>query len=113
MHDVQLTRIERLSRRILLGMALGHLALLIYTAEGGQTIETYLQFARQNLALAALNGVLVLAAAAHAAVGLRAVVAYTLGVTGMVLNSFALATFWGLFATGTFGVIAIYSAPPS
>lgn len=113
MYDVQLTRIERLSRRVLLGMTLGHLALLIYAVQTGQSIDAYLQFARQNLALAALNGVLVLAAAAHAAIGLRAIVTYTLGVTGMVLNSFAMATFWGLSATGTFGVIAIYSVPPS
>ena len=111
MLDIPFALIERLSRRVMLILALGHLATFIVAAQSGQTLEEYLRYAQQNLFLAVLHGALVLTAAIHAAIGLRAAAASILGVKGMVLTSFTLATFWGLFATGLYGVIAIFVAP--
>lgn len=113
MHNTQLATIERLSRRIMLILALGFLAALMAAAQSGQSTDQYLQMAGQNLSLAIVHGFLVLAAAVHGAVGLHMAVKSVPGVQGMAVASFALASFWGLFATGMYGVVTIYYAAPN
>ena len=113
MHNTQLATIERLSRRIMLILALGFLATLIAAAQFGQSKDQYLQIAGQNLSLAIVHGFLVLAAAVHGAIGLHWTARSVLGVQGMAVISFSLASFWGLFATGMYAVVTIYSAAPN
>ncbi|MGE5641208.1 MAG: succinate dehydrogenase [Clostridia bacterium] len=100
---------QRLSAAVLALCVVVHLATMIYAVQGGLSGGEILARTRGNVAWASFYGVFVLAAAVHAPIGLRAVLAEWLGWRSasrdVVLVLFSLA----LLALGIRAVVAVFS----
>ena len=75
MRDLRLYIAQRLSAAVLAPLVLLHLGVMIYAIQGGLSAEEILARTRGSLAWGAVYGVFVIAAAVHAAVGLRNILA--------------------------------------
>lgn len=111
MSDFTLFMIQRLTALVMVPLVIGHLAVMIYAVQGGLTAGEILERTSGSLGWGLFYGLFVLMAAIHGAIGLRNILKEWLGVTGIVLNGFALATLFGLTAMGAQAVIAVTTGP--
>ena len=109
--DFRLYILQRISALVMAPLVLVHIGVMIYAVQDGLSAEEILSRTRGAWGWAAFYGVFVAAAAIHAAIGLRTIFTEWLGVTGVVLNGLAWATFWSLLASGSYAVIAVTVAP--
>lgn len=78
---------QRLSAMVLAVCVLVHLVTLIYAVRGGLSAAEILDRTRGSMGWAIFYGVFVVAVAIHASIGLRAIVAETLGWRGARVNA--------------------------
>lgn len=88
---------QRLSAMVMVPLVFGHLAVMIYAIQGGLTTSEILSRTMGSVWWFLFYGSFVVAASIHAAIGLRTIVAETLGLRGPVLGL----VMWG------FGVITL------
>ena len=111
MTELRLYLLQRISAMVMAPLVLGHIAVMIYAVQDGLTATEILSRTRGSIFWALFYGTFVVAVAIHAAIGLRAIVNEWLGVSGIVLNGFAWATFFGLLAMGLHAVAAVTVTP--
>ena len=109
--DFRLYLLQRLSAMIMAPLVLVHIGMMIYAVQDGLSAEEILSRIRGAWGWAVFYGLFVVAAAVHAAIGLRVIVSEWCGVTGLTLTGFAWATFFGLLSTGAYAVVAVTVAP--
>ncbi|MDD9910533.1 MAG: succinate dehydrogenase [Ahrensia sp.] len=107
MLTLRLYMLQRLSALVMVPLVIGHIAVMIYAVQGGLTAEEILARTKGSLAWAAFYGCFVLAAALHASIGLRTVVAETFGWTSKGLDIFSLAVGLFLSVLGLTAVTAV------
>ncbi len=78
MLDLRLYMLQRLSALVMAPLVLGHLALMIYAVQGGISAGEILARTQGSLGWALYYGLFLVAAAIHAAIGLRVILAETL-----------------------------------
>lgn len=100
---------QRLSGAVLALCVIVHLVTLIYAVRGGLTAAEILGRTRGSLAWAAFYSLFVTAAAIHAPIGLRAVVAETFGWRGRGLDLATLAAGVLLAVSGGRAVYAVFA----
>ena len=105
--ELRLYLAQRISALIMAPLVLGHLGVMIYAVQGGLTAGEMLARTQGSIIWAVFYGTFVIAAAVHAAIGLRAIASEWLGVRGIVLTGLAWATFWGLLTMGLYAVAAM------
>jgi len=91
--DVRLYLAQRISAMIMAPLVFVHLGTMIYAIQGGLTAEEVLGRTQGSVFWGLFYGVFVVAAALHAAIGVRVIVREWFGKRGVVLS---LVT-WGLF----------------
>ena len=109
--EFRLYLLQRLSALVMAPLVLAHIGVMIYAVQDGLSAEEILGRTRGAWGWAAFYGLFVLAAAIHAAIGLRTIFSEWFGVRGVALSGFAWATFWGLLASGAYAVVAVTIAP--
>ena len=109
--DFRLYLLQRLSALVMAPLVLVHIGVMIYAVQDGLTAKEILDRTRGAWGWTAFYGLFVLAAAVHAAVGLRVIFSEWFGLRGIMLTGFAWATFWGLLITGAYAVVAVTVAP--
>ena len=87
MVELRLYLAQRLSAAIMAPLVLVHLGLMIYAIQGGLSAEEILARTRGSLLWGSFYGLFVLAAATHAAIGLRNILAEWLQLRGAVLSA--------------------------
>jgi fumarate reductase subunit C len=107
MLSVQLYLAQRISAIVLAPLVLAHLAVMIYAVRGGLSAAEILGRTQGSLGWGLFYGLFVVAAAVHAAIGLRVVVFETLGLRGDALRLFTVVVALGLLALGGRAVIAV------
>ncbi|MGR3914072.1 MAG: succinate dehydrogenase [Gammaproteobacteria bacterium] len=98
---------QRLSALLLAPLVIAHLLGIIYAAQGGLDAAEILARTRGNFLFAAFYQLFVITAALHAAIGLRVVCAEWGGMRGRALNWLTAASALGLFALGSYAVLAV------
>ena len=109
--DFRLYLLQRISALIMAPLVLIHIGMMIYAVQDGLSAEEILSRIRGAWGWAVFYGLFVVAAAVHAAIGLRVIFTEWFGVTGLTLTGFAWATFVGLLASGAYAVVAVTVAP--
>ena len=107
MLDVRLYLAQRITAMIMAPLVLGHLAVMIYAVQGGLDAGEILARTRGSVLWGAFYGLFVIAAAIHAAIGLRVVVHEYLQVTGTALSLFTGAAGLVLLIMGGRAVVAV------
>ena len=107
MLDVRLYLAQRITAMIMAPLVLGHLAVMIYAVQGGLDAGEILARTRGSILWGAFYGLFVIAAAIHAAIGLRVVVHEYLQVTGTALSLFTGAAGLALLIMGGRAVVAV------
>jgi fumarate reductase subunit C len=107
MLDVRLYLAQRLSAMIMAPLVLGHLAVMIYAAQGGLSAAEILSRTQGSVWWGLFYGLFVVAVSVHAAIGLRVVVNEHLKLTGAGLNGFTWLVGIGLMAMGGRAVAAV------
>ena len=107
MLDLRLYLIQRISALVLAPLVLVHILLMIYAVQDGLTAEEILGRTRGSAGWAIFYGVFVLAAAAHAAVGVRAMAAEWAGLKAGALTILGWAVFLILGLLGARAVFAV------
>ena len=107
MLDVRLYLAQRITAMIMAPLVLGHLAVMIYAVQGGLDAGEILARTRGSILWGAFYGLFVIAAAIHAAIGLRVVVHETLQLKGTALSLFTVATGLVLLIMGGRAVVAV------
>jgi len=98
---------QRATAALLALFVVVHLATIIYAVRGGLTAAELLGRTRSSLAWPAFYALFVVAAAIHAAIGLRTVAAEWLGWRGALANVVAAAIGGALMAAGLVAVRAV------
>lgn len=110
MLSVRLYLAQRITALIMAPLVIGHIAVMIYAVQGGLTAEEILSRTSGSVGWALFYGTFAVAAAVHAAIGLRAIAYEHLKLQGPALE----AAMWGVGATlagfGLFSVYAVVSA---
>ena len=88
MLDVRLYLAQRLSALVMAPLVLGHLAVMIYSVQGGLSAAEILSRTQGSLWWGSFYGLFVVAVSIHAAIGLRVIVNEYLKLTGTALNVF-------------------------
>ena len=96
--NVRLFLLQRLSALVLAPLVLVHLGLIVYAVQDGLSAAEILARTRGSAGWAIFYGLFVLAAAVHAPIGLRTIVAETTGWNGRGLDLAAIA--FGLLLLG-------------
>lgn len=76
---------QRLSAMVMVPLVFGHLGVMIYAIQGGLTTGEILGRTQGSILWFLFYGSFVVAASIHAAIGLRTIVAETLGLRGAAL----------------------------
>ncbi len=90
MLDVRLYLAQRISAMVMAPLVLGHLAVMIYSIQGGLSAAEILSRTQGSLWWGLFYGLFVLAVSIHAAIGLRVVANEYLKLKGAVLTAFTL-----------------------
>ena len=86
MLGLRLYMAQRLSAMVMIPLALGHIAVMIYAIQGGLTAAEILGRTKGSVVWFLFYGLFVLAVSLHAAIGLRVIVHETLGLKGRGLE---------------------------
>ncbi len=98
---------HRLSAAVLAPLVLIHLGLIVYAVQDGLSAAEILGRTRGSLFWGAFYSLFVMAAAGHAAIGLRHIAAEALGWQGWRLDAFAYGVGLGLIVLGSRAVVAV------
>ena len=107
MIGVRLYMLQRLTALLMAPLVVGHIAVMIYAVRGGLDAAEILGRTRGSLAWALFYGTFALAAALHAAIGLRVIAHEWGGVTPRFLAPLTLVLFAILAAMGLHAVYAV------
>ncbi len=107
MIGVRLYLAQRISAMIMVPLVLGHLGLMIYAVRGGLSAAEILSRTQGSLFWGTFYGLFVIAASAHAAIGLRVLVAEYLKPKPGVLNTVTWALALGFLYLGGRAVVAV------
>ncbi len=107
MLDVRLYLAQRISAMVMAPLVLGHLAVMIYSIQGGLSAAEILSRTQGSLWWGLFYGLFVLAVSIHAAIGLRVVANEYLKLKGAVLTAFTLIVGLTSLAMGGRAVIAV------
>lgn len=107
MNEPRLFILQRLSAALLATLVAVHLVVIIAASHGGLSAAEILGRTRSSFAWPALYILFVLAAATHAAIGLRAIVRETLGWRRRILDNFGLIVWITLVILGLRAVARI------
>ncbi len=99
--------LQRLSAMVLAPLVLLHMGVMIYAVGGGLDAGEILGRTRGSLFWGLVYGLFVAAVAVHGSIGLRQVVAETLGLKGRALSLLAGVVFLGLLVLGGRAVVAV------
>lgn len=100
MLDLRLYLLQRISALIMAPLVLGHIAMMIYAIQGGLTAGEILARTQGSVPWFLFYTSFVVAAAIHAAIGLRVIAFEWLGLKGHALATVGWATGLGLLALG-------------
>ncbi|HXF68019.1 MAG TPA: succinate dehydrogenase [Burkholderiales bacterium] len=106
--QVLLWAAQRASAAVLAVCVIVHLATIVYAVRGGLSAAEILGRTRGDVAWAAFYTLFVLAAAVHAPIGLRSVLAESFGWRGRSLEIAVLALALALATTGLRAVYAVF-----
>ena len=98
---------QRISALIMVPLVLGHLGLMIYATKGGLSAEEILSRTQGSWFWGSYYGLFVVAAALHAAIGLRVIVHETLQIGEQALNLITLFFVAGFLSLGARAVMAV------
>ncbi len=90
MLDVRLYLAQRITALVMAPLVIGHLAVMIYAVQGGLSGAEILARTQGSVLWALFYGAFVLAAAIHAAIGIRAIAYEVAGIKGTALNLLSL-----------------------
>ena len=107
MLDVRLYLAQRITALIMAPLVLGHLAVMIYAVQGGLDAGEILARTQGSVFWGAFYGLFVVAAAIHAAIGLRVVAHEYLKLGGTVLSTFTSIVLLLFLFLGARAVIAV------
>ena len=105
--SAQLYMVQRLSAAVLAPLVLIHLGLIVYAVQDGLSAAEILARTRGSLVWAGFYSLFVIAAAIHAAIGLRAIGSESLPWRGTWLDAAMYATAFVLMALGARAVAAV------
>lgn len=111
MLDFRLYLAQRLSALAMAPLVLTHLTVMIWAIDGGLDAAEILSRTRGSVLWGSVYGLFVVAAAVHAAIGLRVVAGEWMKLSGRILDALTAAVFLGLLATGARAVYAVVFAP--
>jgi len=107
MLNLHLYFLQRLSALFLAPMVIVHLIVMIYAVRGGLSAEEILSRTRDGFFWSVFYGSFVVAAAVHAAIGVRVVVHEWLQIEGRMLALIAWGVLCGCLYLGTVAVYAV------
>jgi len=107
MLTLRLFLLQRVSALIMAPLVVGHLIVMIYAIRGGLSAADVLARTRGSMAWGLFYGSFVVAVSVHAAIGLRVIVAETIGLRGWLLNGLAALFCAVLLAMGLHAVLAV------
>lgn len=107
MLNVKLYMLQRLSALVMAPLVLTHIAVMIYAVQGGLTAAEILGRTQGSVAWAAFYGLFVAAAAIHASIGLRVILAETFGLARGAAGIVMASAFLALFGLGARAVWAV------
>lgn len=107
MLDLRLYLLQRLTALIMAPLVVGHIVVMVIAVRDGLSAAEILGRTQGSVAWAAFYGTFVLAAAVHAAIGVRVIVSETFKVRGVPLSALAWSVFIGLLAMGGRAVWAV------
>ncbi len=105
--SAQLYVLQRLSAALLAPLVLIHLGLIVYAVQDGLSAAEILSRTRGSLVWAGFYSVFVIAAAIHAAIGLRAIAAESFAWRGARLDALMYGAAFLLMALGARAVAAV------
>jgi fumarate reductase subunit C len=107
MLDIRLYLLQRLSALVMIPLVIGHIATMIWAIHGGLTAAEILSRTRGSVLWAAWYGAFVLAAATHAAIGVRVIAFEWFGVRRELLGPLGMVLFGIFVALGYHAVKAV------
>ena len=107
MLNVRLYLAQRLSALVMAPLVLGHLATMIYAIQGGLDATEILSRTQGSVLWGMFYGLFVVAAAVHAAIGLRVIAHEWLKVAGTYLDVFTFTVGAILLALGGRAVVVV------
>lgn len=107
MLDVRLYLAQRISAMIMAPLVVGHLAVMIYAIQGGLDAGEILARTQGSVLWGAFYALFVIAAATHAAIGLRVLVHEYLHMKGAALSLFTGAAALVFLVLGGRAVVAV------
>lgn len=107
MLDLRLYMLQRLSALVMAPLALGHIAVMIYTVQGGISADEILSRTQGSVGWGLFYGAFVVAVSVHAAIGVRVIAAETLGLRGVLLAGLGWLVCLGLLIMGLTAVFAV------
>lgn len=108
--DFRLYILQRLSALIMAPLVIAHIAVMIYAVQGGLSAAEILDRTQGSLFWGAFYGVFVLAAALHAAIGLRVIAKEWLRLEGVILDLLTWLSGLGLLALGGRAVFSVVAS---
>ena len=107
MLSLRLYLLQRITALLMAPLVLGHLAVIVYAAQGGLSAAEILGRTQGSVPWLLFYGTFAFAVSIHAAIGVRAIVHEWVGLKGVVLEVVMWATGLGLLALGTRAVWAV------
>ncbi len=107
MTDIRLYMLQRIGAMILAPLIVGHIVTMIVAVQNGLSAGEILGRTQGSLWWGLFYGLFVIAAAVHAAIGLRTVAFEWLKLKGLALDLFGWIVFAGLLALGGRAVAAV------
>ncbi len=107
MLDLRLYMAQRLTALLMAPLVIGHIAVMIYAVQGGLSAAEILGRTQGSLLWFLFYGLFVVAAAIHAAIGLRVVAHEWLRLKGLGLEVFTWLTALLLLAMGGCAVVSV------
>ncbi|MCP4388811.1 MAG: succinate dehydrogenase [Gammaproteobacteria bacterium] len=107
MVELRLYLAQRISAAIMAPLVLVHLGVMIYAIQGGLSADEILARTRGSLLWGSFYGLLVIAVAVHAAIGLRNILSEWLRLRGPLLSAVCWIFGLGLWAAGWRAVAAV------
>lgn len=107
MLDLRLYLAQRISALVMVPLALGHIAVMIYAAQDGLSAAEILSRTQGSVLWFLFYGLFVLAVSVHGAIGLRVIAHEWLGLAGRGLGVLTVAVWAVLLGLGGFAVLAV------
>ncbi|MGI9399920.1 MAG: succinate dehydrogenase [Rhizobiaceae bacterium] len=107
MPGLRLYMLQRISALIMIPLVLGHIAVMIYAAQGGLSAAEILGRAQGSFFWFLFYGTFVLSVSIHAAIGLRVILFEWLDIRDLKLEVLSWGICLGLFILGGRAVLAV------